>query len=365
MATIKLDQISKSFPGVEALRSISQNIESGELFTLLGPSGCGKTTLLRTIAGFYNQDGGHIYIEEKLVDNVPAYARDTGMVFQNYAVFPHMTVFENVAFGLKNRKVSSAEIKKKVFHILKMARLSGYEDRTPDQLSGGQQQRVGLARAMVIEPKVLLMDEPLSNLDAKLRVEMREEIRDIQRELGITTIYVTHDQEEALVISDRIAVMESGTIHQVGTGWEVYKNPSDVFVSSFVGETNFLEGKITRVVGETIDIFVGDQLIRARTPVNNSGIKDIRISVRPEDISLTEKGKKTGDSTIIAGKVEKSTFTGPLVKYSINCGNNMHLVVETHKPEQGALMAAGTSVFLKIPIDAILCFNPKTEQRLT
>ena len=364
MATIKLEKISKSFPGVNALSNITEDIKSGEFFTLLGPSGCGKTTLLRTIAGFYRQDDGNIYIDNKLMDTVPAYERNTGMVFQNYAVFPHMTVFENVAFGLKNRKVPSSEIKKRVAHVLEMARLSGYEDRTPDQLSGGQQQRVGLARAMVIEPKVLLMDEPLSNLDAKLRVEMREEIRDIQRELGITTIYVTHDQEEALVISDRIAVMKSGIIHQVGTGWEIYKNPNDIFVSSFVGETNFLEGNIEETSKDNIKVLVGDQLIRAKTPVNGSGIKHIKIAVRPEDISLVLDDKEGKDATVIAGKVEKNSFTGPLVKYSISCGNNIHLVVETHRPEQGALMSVGTSVFLKIPINAILCFNPDTGQRL-
>ena len=173
MASIVLENISKNFPGVKALDDISQKIESGKFFTLLGPSGCGKTTLLRTIAGFYRQDSGHVYLSDKVIDDVPAYKRDTGMVFQSYAVFPHMTVYENVAFGLKTRKVDASEIKKRVAKVLEQVHLTGYETRTPDQLSGGQQQRVGLARAMVIEPKVLLMDEPLSNLDAKLRVDMR------------------------------------------------------------------------------------------------------------------------------------------------------------------------------------------------
>lgn len=191
MASIKIDSIMKTFPGVTALDDVSIEIESGEFFTLLGPSGCGKTTLLRTVAGFYRQDSGHIHVQDELIDDVPAYQRETGMVFQNYAVFPHMTVFENVAFGLRNRKVPDAMIKERVAQALKTARLSGYEARTPDQLSGGQQQRVGLARAMVIEPRVLLLDEPLSNLDAKLRVNMREEIRDIQKQLGTTapTLY--------------------------------------------------------------------------------------------------------------------------------------------------------------------------------
>ncbi len=363
MASIKLENISKKFPGVEALKGITEEIESGEFFTLLGPSGCGKTTLLRTIAGFYRQDEGHIYIEDRLMDDVPAYERNTGMVFQNYAVFPHMTVFENVAFGLRNRKVPNSEIKKRVAHVLEMARLSGYEGRTPDQLSGGQQQRVGLARAMVIEPKVLLMDEPLSNLDAKLRVEMREEIRDIQRELGITTIYVTHDQEEALVISDRIAVMEAGVIHQVGTSWEIYKNPADVFVASFVGETNFLEGDVAERGEEIMSVIIGTQTIRVKVP---KGIvkRRIKIAVRPEDITLVKDKTEEAGSTIIEGKVEKNTFTGPLVRYMVDCGNEIHIVAETHKPEQGSLIPVGTSVFLKIPINAILCFDYETGKRL-
>ena len=247
MASIELKKICKNFPGVKALNDINQKIESGQFFTLLGPSGCGKTTLLRTIAGFYMQDSGNIYLSDKVIDNVPAYKRDTGMVFQSYAVFPHMTVYENVAFGLKTRKVNAQEIKKRVAKVLEQVHLSGYETRTPDQLSGGQQQRVGLARAMVIEPKVLLMDEPLSNLDAKLRVEMRTEIRSVQKLLGITTVYVTHDQEEALAISDKIAVMNFGVIQQVGSPWEIYKEPINIFVASFVGDINFIEGKVIDV----------------------------------------------------------------------------------------------------------------------
>ncbi len=364
MATIKLENIGKTFPGVEALKNINEEIKSGEFFTLLGPSGCGKTTLLRTIAGFYHQDSGHIYIEDKLIDDVPAYDRNTGMVFQNYAVFPHMTVFENVAFGLKNRKMPNDEIKKRVAHVLEMARLTGYESRTPDQLSGGQQQRVGLARAMVIEPKVLLMDEPLSNLDAKLRVEMREEIRDIQRELGITTIYVTHDQEEALVISDRIAVMNAGVIHQVGTSWEIYKNPADVFVASFVGETNFLEGEIRGGGAEGVTIIVGKQAIRAKAPAEKLKGKNIRLSVRPEEITLVKNKSENPNSTVLEGKVIKNTFTGPLVRYLVDCGEGTHLVVETHKPEQGSLIEIGTTVFLNIPINSIQCFDPDSGERL-
>lgn len=364
MATIKLENISKSFPGVLALTDVNQEIKSGEFFTLLGPSGCGKTTLLRTIAGFYHQDTGHIYIEDVLIDEVPAYERNTGMVFQNYAVFPHMSVFENVAFGLKNRKLPHDVIKKKVAHVLEMARLTGFENRTPDQLSGGQQQRVGLARAMVIEPKVLLMDEPLSNLDAKLRVEMREEIREIQKTLGITTIYVTHDQEEALVISDRIAVMQAGKIHQVGTSWEIYKNPSDVFVAQFVGETNFMNGEVQNRNHGIITIRVGQQVLKARAPKDDTSIKEVKLSVRPEEMTLLKNKIEDDSSTLLKGKVVKNTFTGPLVRYLVDCGDNIHIVVETHKPEQGSLTKAGTDVFLKIPIKSIQYFDVNSGQRI-
>ncbi len=252
MSVIRLSNIDKSFGQVHALKDINIDIQSGEFFTLLGPSGCGKTTLLRIIAGFYNQDRGSIHIGERTMDGVPPYDRDTGMVFQNYAVFPHMTVFENVAFGLRNRRVPADEIRRRVASALETARLTGYEERTPDQLSGGQQQRVGLARALVIEPQVLLMDEPLSNLDAKLRLQMREEIRDIQRQLGITTVYVTHDQEEALVISDRIAVMNLGQIQQIGSAWDVYKRPANVFAAAFVGHMNFVEATLQAESGKRV-----------------------------------------------------------------------------------------------------------------
>lgn len=363
MASIRLEGINKTFPGVKALVDINQEIASGEFFTLLGPSGCGKTTLLRTIAGFYQQDSGHIYISERAIDNVPAYQRDTGMVFQNYAIFPHMTVFENVAFGLKSRKVKAAEIKKRVARVLELARLSGYEKRTPDQLSGGQQQRVGLARAMVIEPQVLLMDEPLSNLDAKLRVEMREEIRDIQSQLGTTTIYVTHDQEEALVISDRIAVMNSGIIQQVGTAWEIYKEPANTFVASFVGNMNFLEGEVVASDNGFIELAVDQHTVKASTP--EAPVKAVRMAVRPEDLSISSERDSEEGFSSIPGTIKKSTYTGSLIQYTVDCGTDLHLMVERYKPEHEALILPnGSSIFVKIPVNALLLFHPNTGERL-
>ncbi len=365
MALIRLEDIDKNFPGVRALSNINLEIKSGEFFTLLGPSGCGKTTLLRIVAGFYKQDKGHVYIGSKLVDTVPAYLRDTGMVFQNYAVWPHMTVYENVAFGLQNRKIRASVIRERVSRVLKMARLTGYEERTPDQLSGGQQQRVGLARAMVIEPQGLLMDEPLSNLDAKLRLEMREEIRDIQRQLGITTIYVTHDQEEALVISDRIAVMNEGIIQQVGKPWDIYKNPVDTFVASFVGHTNFIDGKV--VSGSHAGIFeisVGKCTLKIKEPSRKK--EKYRLAVRPEDL-LIEPGKVQNNEegfSSFSGKVVKSSFTGSVIQYFVECDNEIKLIVEKHKPERTALIPGGSKVSIKLPTEAILVFDPDTGERI-
>ena len=362
MASIHLDGISKDFPGVKALVDINQEIESGEFFTLLGPSGCGKTTLLRTIAGFYRQDSGHVYIADRLMDNIPAHQRDTGMVFQNYAVFPHMTVFENVAFGLKSRRVRAAELQSRVSKILELARLSGYEQRTPDQLSGGQQQRVGLARAMVIEPLVLLMDEPLSNLDAKLRVEMREEIRDIQRQLGITTIYVTHDQEEALVISDRIAVMKAGVIQQVGTSWQIYKQPANTFVASFVGNMNFIDATVVSQQEDKIEVAVNGRRIPAPRPAKPA--KKVRLAIRPEDLDLIHGHGTAKKLTSIPASIEKITFTGPIVQYRASGEGGQQLILERHKPKQEALIPEGSAVSIAIPFNRILLFDPDTGQRL-
>ena len=234
----------KRYGDFTALNGVSLDIQEGEFFTLLGPSGCGKTTLLRMIAGFNSIEGGDFYFGEKRINDVPAHKRDIGMVFQNYAIFPHLTVRENVAYGLKARKMPAKEIKPKVDEALELVQISHLADRKPNELSGGQQQRVALARAFVIEPSVLLMDEPLSNLDAKLRVQMRSVIKKLQRRLGITTIYVTHDQEEALAISDRIAVMKDGHIMQIGTPRDIYAKPQNPFVAGFIGVSNFLDCEV-------------------------------------------------------------------------------------------------------------------------
>jgi iron(III) transport system ATP-binding protein len=342
MTPIRLENISKKFPGVAALEDVNITVEKGEFFTLLGPSGCGKTTLLRTIAGFYQQDTGHVYLGDECIDAVPPHRRDTGMVFQNYAVFPHMTVYQNVAFGLATRGIRGEQARERVGRALAMARLSGYEKRTPDQLSGGQQQRVGLARAMVIEPRVLLMDEPLSNLDAKLRIEMRVEIRDIQRQLGTTTVYVTHDQEEALVISDRIAVMKAGRVQQVGKPWEIYKNPANTFVAAFVGNTNFLDGSLL-------------------------GRPGVKLAVRPEALALVPEGSAElhgPAADALAGTLQKSTFTGSLVTYTVSCGEGVTIAVERHKPAPSDILHAGARVRVLIPREAVLAFDSTSGERI-
>lgn len=241
MAQVRITNIKKSYGDVVALHDISLEIPSGSFFTLLGPSGCGKTTLLRTIAGFHQQDSGSIAVDDEILDQTPVHLRDIGMVFQDYAIFPHLSVAKNVAFGLRQRKVPRREISDRLDEILQIVQLQTFADRMPHELSGGQQQRVGLARALVTNPKVLLMDEPLSNLDAQLRVDLRRELRTIQQKLGITTIYVTHDQEEALEMSDYVCVMHKGVIQHSDTPWTIYHEPANRFVASFVGSNNFVQ----------------------------------------------------------------------------------------------------------------------------
>ena len=244
--SIKIDHAVKKFGDLTIIPDLSVHIKNGEFFTLLGPSGCGKTTLLRMIAGFNSIEGGSFFFDQQVINDIPAQKRNIGMVFQSYAIFPHLTVRENVEYGLKLRKTPKAEMKERVDDILRVVRIEEYQNRLPDRLSGGQQQRVALARAIVIHPQVLLMDEPLSNLDAKLRIEMRSAIRDVQKQVGITTVYVTHDQEEALAISDRIAVMKQGVIQQIGSPQNLYARPYNAFVSTFIGHSNLFYARVKK-----------------------------------------------------------------------------------------------------------------------
>lgn len=307
---ISIENVVKRYDKSTIIPGLSIEIKNGEFFTLLGPSGCGKTTLLRMIAGFNTIEGGNIKFDGSIINDIPAHKRNIGMVFQNYAIFPHLTVRENVEYGLKLRKLPKEELGRKVAGILKTVRIEDFQNRLPDRLSGGQQQRVALARAIVIHPSVLLMDEPLSNLDAKLRLEMRSAIRDIQKEVGITTVYVTHDQEEALAISDRIAVMKDGVIQQCGKPTDIYTRPANVFVSTFIGSSNLLKGAI-RLEGRDRYVVFGDGY-RVLMDNLSEAVEDgqrVVVSVRPEEFSIEASG--------IKARIKSSTFFGRYNNYEI------------------------------------------------
>jgi len=282
---VSLQHLSKKLGNVAAVNDVTLDIADGELFFLLGPSGCGKTTLLRLIAGFYPTDSGTIRFGGKPMNDVPPNKRNTGMVFQNYALWPHMTVHENVAYGLDVRAVSTAEKKRRVMQALDVVRMAAQSERSPNELSGGQQQRVALARALVVQPDVLLLDEPLSNLDAKLRLELREEIRRIHRELRVTTIYVTHDQQEALSLADRIAVMRDGRVEQTGTPQALYRKPANEFVEDFLGVANFVEGRVTEVSGSQVSVATpqGDMLCTFDGQALSVG-QTVTCFIRPQDV---------------------------------------------------------------------------------
>lgn len=286
MVEVKLENIVKTFGETVALKGIDLHIKHGELFTLLGPSGCGKSTTLRIIAGLDFPDSGRIFFDDQEVTYLSSSERGAVLVFQNYALWPHMTVYDNIAYGLKIRKLPKEEIDRKVRWALELVKLEGFEDRYPTQLSGGQQQRVAIARAIVVEPKLLLLDEPLSNLDAKLRLEMRSEIRRIQRELGITVLYVTHDQEEAMAISDRIAVMNVGTVEQVGTPREIYEKPRTEFVASFMGKTNVIPARIVERSGDRVTVEFEHFRLEGLTYTDTDKSDKVVIVIRPERISL-------------------------------------------------------------------------------
>jgi len=307
--TITIDNAVKRYGDVTVLPGLSARIENGEFFTLLGPSGCGKTTLLRMIAGFASIEGGEFYFDGNIINNIPAHKRNIGMVFQNYAIFPHLTVRQNVEYGLKIRKVDKDEIKKRVDEILEVTHIKEYEKRLPENLSGGQQQRVALARAVVIHPSLLLMDEPLSNLDAKLRVEMRSAIRDIQRKVGITTIYVTHDQEEALAISDRIAVMNEGVIQQIGSPESIYSRPYNIFVSTFIGHSNQFNGRL-EPDGDDYTLYIGTDCAVKMGNVAPGAAGDVLVSIRPEEFVAADSG--------IPFTVADKIFLGKYVIYHLS-----------------------------------------------
>ena len=289
---ININKVVKKYGDLTIIPGLDEHIKNGEFFTLLGPSGCGKTTLLRMIAGFNSIEGGTIAFNDKVINDIPAHERNIGMVFQSYAIFPHLTVRENVEYGLKLRKMPKDEMKRKVDDILDVVQITEYQDRLPERLSGGQQQRVALARAIVIHPSVLLMDEPLSNLDAKLRVEMRSAIREVQKQVGITTVYVTHDQEEALSISDRIAVMKKGVIQQTASPHTIYTRPYNVFVSTFIGHSNLFHATV-RADGSGKAVVFNDGYVMPMDNLSDEVTDGMQVivSVRPEEFSIQPQGQ--------------------------------------------------------------------------
>ncbi|MDR2772113.1 MAG: ABC transporter ATP-binding protein [Elusimicrobiota bacterium] len=348
---IIFNNIIKRYGSNTVIPDLSLEIKEGEFFTLLGPSGCGKTTLLRMVAGFNSIEGGQILFNDKLINALAPGSRNIGMVFQNYAIFPHMNVSKNVAFGLTNRQIPKPEIEKRVAHILKTVQIEEYSSRMPENLSGGQQQRVALARAIVIEPDVLLMDEPLSNLDAKLRVDMRNAIKSIQREFGITTIYVTHDQEEAMAVSDRIAIMNKGIIQQVEQPQTIYQKPSNLFVATFIGRTNVLDATLQ---GQTLEV----DGYKVEVPISAKGWK-VKASVRPEEFFITE-----GAGEGIGGIIEHSVFLGLNTHYFITLKNGQEVEV-VERSTKRAVYAPKTEVRLTIDPAVINIFTADGEKNLS
>jgi spermidine/putrescine ABC transporter ATP-binding subunit len=339
---VRFDAVTKRFGKTVALHEVSLAVKRGEFMTLLGPSGCGKTTLLNLAAGFFSPDGGEILIGGERVNDLPTYRRGIGMMFQNYALFPHMSVAANVAYGLKVRHIDKPEIGRRVAEALALVKLTGMEERKPRQLSGGQQQRVALARALVINPTVLLLDEPFSALDKNLRGSMQVELREIQRKLGVTTIFVTHDQSEALSLSDRLAVMSEGHIRQLGTPTEIYRRPCDRFVASFVGDANVMRGRLERIDGAQVSVALG--AVRASVP--SGSLQGVAISapvdlyVRPEHLELTDASTPCARRGTIVGQVYQ--------------GGHVDLFVESNEqsPERLLVRSAGYQAMTRWPVGA-------------
>jgi len=314
---VVIENLVKKFGNSFALKNINLTVQEHELFFLLGPSGCGKTTLLRTIAGFYKPDEGRILFGDKVMNDVPPHKRNTGMVFQNYALWPHMTIEENVAYGLEVRGLSKEEIKQRVYEALSIVQMEKYADRMPNQLSGGQQQRIALARALVIKPDVLLLDEPLSNLDARLRLEMRSEIRRIHEQTKITTIYVTHDQKEALSLADRIALLRDGEIEQIGDPRTVYRAPLSKFVADFIGEINWLKGEVVEMTNSQYIVKTEHGLFRAEPQNKVSSVKRVWLGFRPEAVEFRDESFNS-----LTAVVEDVTYLGEIEQYTLRISND-------------------------------------------
>ncbi|MBQ2138449.1 MAG: ABC transporter ATP-binding protein [Erysipelotrichaceae bacterium] len=356
---IKIRDAVKKYGDNTIISDLSLDIKEGEFFTLLGPSGCGKTTLLRMIAGFNSIEGGDFYFGDTRINDMDPAKRNIGMVFQNYAIFPNMTVENNVAFGLKNRKLPKEEIASKTDQFLKLMKIDEYRDRMPERLSGGQQQRVALARALAITPDVLLMDEPLSNLDAKLRVEMRTVIKQIQNEVGITTVYVTHDQEEAMAVSDRIAVMNNGDIQQIGTPKILYQRPANLFVATFIGHTNVIDGELKIENGDAYLHLPGNHKVKMDT-IRKECMKDqkVKASIRPEEL-VVDINNKEG----IKAWIDDAVFLGLNTHYFVHFedGETAEIVQES---KIDSIIEKGTEIRLGVKTEKINVFDESGSENL-
>ena len=356
---IDIQDVTKRFGKMAAVNEVSLCIQNGELFTLLGPSGCGKTTLLRLIAGFYAPDEGEIRFDGQRVNDVPPNERGIGMVFQNFALWPHMTVQENVGYGLKLRKLSRTDIESRVQAVMEKVKLAGLGDRYPGQLSGGQQQRVALARALVLNPKILLLDEPLSNLDAKVRVQVRQEIRKLQKDLGITTLYVTHDQEEALTLSDRIAVFNQGKVLQVAPPKELYERPASRFVADFIGINNLIDGTVTALDS-------GEQRLRVKTGVGEfSALIDARfrvgdrcvLCIRPENAALN--GRSQGHN-LVTGRISFAAYMGNSLRYDVELSPGLIFKIDIRDPWHHIMLPLDSNVTLAFPATSTVAIPETT-----
>lgn len=359
--TVELHGVVKRFGALTALQRTDLNFPEGSFVTLLGPSGCGKTTTLRMIAGLAEPSEGDIFVRGRRVNHIPIHKRNLGLVFQNYALFPHKTVFDNIAFGLKYRKVARQDITRRVRDALKLVQLPDVEDRVPSQLSGGQQQRIALARAIVIQPDVLLLDEPLSALDANLREEMRVELKHIQRELGISTVFVTHDQSEALALSDRVVVMNQGSVEQMGTPQEVYNDPATEFVAGFLGHSNILSGRVVEHDGPRLRVRLDDGGADVlATPRNGREWQDgsrVRLVLRAEHLLLADRHDSGDSHTVLEAQVDAVDYQGQAARYFLSAGD---LSLQAINPIDRSLFTEGAAVQLRVRgEDCVLLAEPQ------
>jgi spermidine/putrescine ABC transporter ATP-binding subunit len=354
---IRITDISKVFGAMRAVDGVSIDVRRGEFLTLLGPSGCGKTTTLNMIAGFATPTGGTIEIRGRSVNGLAAYERDTGMVFQSYALFPHMTVYDNVAFGLRMRRADAADVRERVGAMLERVQLTGLDDRYPRQLSGGQQQRVALARAMVMRPAVLLLDEPLSNLDLKLREAMRFELKSLQRDLGITSVYVTHDQDEALAMSDRIAVMNAGRIEQIGTPDDIYETPVSLFVATFIGATNLFRGVVRETDANSVSVELdpGGQVLRAHAADALDVGDAVTVSIRPEKCRLAKEAAVAENH--LGARLDQVVVLGPDLQYRLVLENGQALAVRALNTDESLRPDPGDALVVELPAHRCLAFR--------